>query len=520
VVATVTITQREGYGLYENKRGYCASGAASKTIAFERGGINYPNCLEEVRNDGIELPYSDYCQKLANAGTNILRVKWTGRSESRAGGSYGMEPPPYGTYNIWQTALDSSNLTTYRSQQVTYPVDSAAWAASNVKELTDQCEAYGISLHVVLFESSEFEAGWTTHPWNSNNQYIDGTECEVADRGFISNAYEFYTDATAIQAAKDRIDFIVNMLGTNKAVVSWELFAEMTWLLASDFWGEDEWGAEMISHIRDEVTPWVETMAAYLRAADPYNRPIAMGLLRTPSNGIWPVDPDNSLNVKNEPMLVYPVDICCMNDYEGTFSRAVQDMRAAQAYTDKLLWITQMSPTLTDESPVDEPSPFLESKKLLWVPVCGERWGLGSLRWPGLREMAPNVWATGGYADSDLYSIPGITKVFSENVGWNANWDIDNYPFDDYIVATGTSEGLSYGDGENVTMLAEWPSGGSKTIDISNLSNGAYTFTYYDWTDGTIAGTLTPTAAGGSLSMNLDVTSFQDNMIVAHLIKD
>jgi len=511
---------QEGYSLYEDKRGYNTIFLPYKCANFERGGPYYPNTLNEVRGDGIELPFSDYCQNLNNADCNILRVKWNGRGASDSNGWLSIEPPPYGTYNIWQTALDPDTLATYRSEQVTYPVGAAAWAASNLKEFIDQCAAYNVYLHVILFEASEFLSGWPYHAWNASNYYINGNACEVADRGFLANAYEFYTDATAIQAAKDRIDFITDVLGTNTAVVSWELFAEMTWCMTPDFWDEAAWGPTMISNIRTKISPWVATMANYLRAADPYNRPIAMGLLRPPASGDWPADPDSYSNVINEPMVQYPVDICCINMYDDAFSDCVREFRMAKQYTDKMIWATQFSPIQMDPAPAEEPSPFLESKKRLWIGICGERWGLTPLRWPGLRESSDNVWATGGYADADLYSIPSITKTFAANVGWNANWKTYNYVYDDYVVASGTSEMISYGDGENVTFFAEWSSGGTKSITIKNLASaGVHSLYYYDWTDGSLAGTMNATAAGGSCSFSISVSSYEDNMLVAHLLK-
>ena len=526
MVVTTTVVMQQGYSLYEDKRGINTIELPYKTDNYERGGAYYPNSLEVVKGSGVELSYADYCSNLSAAGCNLLRLKWFGGNSSSDGGWCALEPPPYGTYNIWQTALDPSNLTTYRSQQVTYPVGAAAWAASNMKEFIEQCEANSIFLHVILFETSEFGGyPWTFHAWNASNRYIDNSVCELADRGFLATdrPYDFYTDATAIQAAKDRIDFVVDMLGDNKAVVSWELFAEMSWLVQPGFWDVGTWG-EMIPIVRNNINPWVTTMGNYLRAADPYNRPIGMGLvIPRQSGGVyvdWPADPDHAANLRNEPMIQYPIDICCMNLYDDTFENCVDKFRLAKEKVGgKILWATQHSPIQMDPLPREEPSPYSESIKRTWINVCGERWGLTSVRWPGLYNPGTG-WATGGYADPNFYSIPGVVSTFNAACDWNATWDIDNYVFDDYVVATGTSSFLSYGDGEHVTMHMEFSSGGNKNITFSNISNGAYTFTYYNWVDGTIEGTGTPTAVGGSCTVTVDVTSLSDNFLVAHLLKD
>jgi hypothetical protein len=512
----------ENYGLYPNQRGINTINVAYKNTNYERGGPYYPNSLREVRGVGAELSYSNYCQNLANAGCNLLRVKWSGINKSSDGGWCALEPPPYGTYNIWQSVLDPSDIATYRSDQVTYPVGAAAWNASNLKEFIEQCAAYNIHVLVLIFETSEFDGNWWNyHAWKQTNRYINGQLCAAADQGFIENAYDLFTDATAIQAAKDRIDFLVDVLGTNKAVVAWELWAEMTWILRPAWWGEASWNAAMRSNIRDKVNPWVTLIGNYLRAADPYNRPIGMGVIvpkRTAGQYVdWPADPDDVANLKNDPMIQYPVDLCVMNLYDDSFAVCVEKFRLAkQKAGDKLLWVTQHSPVQMDERPREEVSPFLESLKRQWINVCGERWGLGSIRWPGLYDPGSG-WQTGGYADSDLYGIPGVTEAFADNVAWNT-WKTNNYVFDDYVVASGTSNFLSYGDGRNVTFHTEFSSGGTKSIQIEHLESGTYTFTWYDWTLGSTAGSSVGTATSGTFTASLGVSDLQDNFVVAHLL--
>jgi len=78
----------------------------------------------------------------------------------------------------------------------------------------------------------------------------------------------------------------------------------------------------------------------------------------------------------------------------------------------------------------------------------------------------------------------------------------------------------SYGDGEHVTMMVEWAATGNKSVTVDNLSNGTYTFTYYNWQDGTVAGTAQPVASGGSATFSVDVSSFGDYCLVAHLLKN
>ena len=518
-MTTVTVTMREGYGLYEDQRGVNAPEVTHKSTRYERGGSYYPNSLEEVARSGTELTYAQYASNLDGADCNCLRISLAGWNQDNQQHT-DLEPPPYGTYNVWHNLLDPNTLATYRSDQVTYPVDSAKWAASNLKEFLDQCEANNVNLLINPFQHAEFMSGWSRHAWNSANRYVNGELCEVADRGFITNAYEIFDDATAIQAAKDRLTFLINVFSNYSCPVAWEICTELSWLMTPDFWGT-EWGSAHINNnIRAKIKPWVVEIAQHIRDTDPYNRPIGCGLLRTPTSGdAWSGDADNYWNVINEPLLQYPLDFVNANMYYEDWQSAVTHWKRCKQKTDKVVWITQMRPSLSRDQLEEETSPFLKSKKLIWIPMCGERWGLTALRWMGLREQSTNYWATGGYADPDYYGIPSVTKFFSGNMDWNSHKP-NNYVFDPYLSSAGTDACVSHGDGENVTMLVEWTSGGNKTLNVSNVSNGTYTFTYYDWTDGTIAGTAKPVAAGGSLSVSIDVTDYEDQMIVSHLLKD
>lgn len=529
MVNTVTITMREGYGLYPNKRGNSTIDAVNKTNQFARGGLYYPKTLEEPKGGTLQT-YSTWCSGMAGADCNLVRVKFGHANTNELGGQFCIEPPPAGTYWVWEDVPDVSDLTAYRNNQITYPLttaENAIWQASNFKTWLDQMEANNVYAQVILFAFDEFQSsGWYYHAWNSDNHYINGDSCEAQDQGFVSDPTLFYTNADCIQAAKDRIDFIVDIIGSSPVVVAWELFAEMSWCIIPGFWGESSINSAMINNIRNKINPWVTEIGNYLRAADPYNRPIGCGIIRPPSDYQWPSNPDVYANITNEPLVQYPMDYVAMNMYEPTWDECVLKMKAAKMYTDKMIWVTQYSPIQFDQPPAEEPAPYNDSKKRCWIQVCGERWGLSPLRWTGLSEISDNNWGTGGYADPDWYGIPGVIKNFCDSVSWN-QWRTDHEVYDSYITSggtqslstTGTPAMISYGDINNVTMLLNYSGGGTKTINVSNVSNGTYTFTYYDWTLGSTAGSSFPVASGSALSVDVPVTEFADNMIVAHLLK-
>jgi hypothetical protein len=97
--------------MLKNLRGYNVQYATYKTRQRERGLDGPPNTLDVIRGDpSTELDYEQFCTALEQAGVNWLRVKIVGRNNPQGGLVCAFEPPPAGTYNLWNIVLDPASL--------------------------------------------------------------------------------------------------------------------------------------------------------------------------------------------------------------------------------------------------------------------------------------------------------------------------------------------------------------------------------------------------------------------------
>jgi DNA-binding CsgD family transcriptional regulator len=409
---------------------------------------------------------------------------------------------------VFASALDPSDLEQYRAEQVTYPVDQATLEAGNIWQLLQAAERHGVGVWWALFESAEFFEYWFTHAWREDCRYINEAPCEEQDRGFLSRRGEIFTDLRAIQAAKDRIKFVLDTFGGSSAIAVWEICTEMTWLTGWDFWELPRYDHDaLLSNVREKMVPWMREIAGYLRDNDPLGRPVANSLAFVPPVGEWPADPDAFWNVVNEIHDVPEIDIVAGRWYfDGDLGAALRELRMIEEkYPDKLAVIGEYWPfTPGQNKPVSEESPYLASKAHQWLSVCAGRYGFSAARWPGLSEIGAYYWRSGGYADPGMAEIAGVTRVFDEVVGWEEwDWGVDR-AWDQDILAPGADLVAGRGDGRRVVLFVRWPhaavgwsSGDVKPVTVSGLEAGDYTLAVFDWVTGDLVSTEDLTATGG-----------------------
>ena len=501
-------TQYPHYGYYPEGAQHINTPHATHRTPNRARGLDFLNESFIHPSTGVLVTYAAWCADLALKGTKMIRLIWGGRNQPWTN-AYNLEPPPYGTYNVWHSALNDSNLTTFRSHQVsgspgdgTFPI--AYWTGSNIKALLDACEANGIEVIVELSHNNEFSVYWAYHPWNYSNRYMSGVACATQDKGFLSDNRLFYSNAQAIQAMKDRISFVINLIGSYKCVCMWGICSEGIWAFAPDFWGEPALNATVISRIRNEVVPWYAEIASYIRSEDVYNRPIMVSVARTPGTGVWSTDPDHYANVMAEPFLAYPIDVIGANIYESSFENSIQHINLVrEKFHPKQVLIHQYWPFNWIGNPGGraEYPPYTESKRIEWIGAV-IKWSTGPGRWMGLIESANNnVWSKGGYADPDWYSIGAVTATFRGYINWKDWSGAEDWA--DNISSTGLNYSLTTGDGDHFVGVLVWTSSGAKTLTISNVTDGAWTFRVFDWTTGSVDATTTPTASGNSVDVSV-----------------
>lgn len=507
------VEQYPGYGLYPGYSGYInANDILQKSTNHVRGGPFPADTLENPFNSGTFVTYSDWCSAVVAAGIKLVRVRATGCNYPQGEPTYGLEPPPHGTYNVWDTALDDTNLATFRAAQVSGTLGGAnfsqdKWDNSNIKQFLDACEASGLKVWWALEGFHSFKANaWRYHAWNYNNYYlITGDRCESQDRGFLAEPYEIYTSSDAIQAMKDRISFIIGVVGSSPAVCMWGLWDEQNWTFNQDYWGETEWNATMVSNIRDYVVPWVSEIGQHIRSEDMYNRPIVASVMRTRPDFTWPDSADHYANVIMEPFLEYPIDAVATNLYHGEFGKFVDHLNACREKIEpKKLIIHQYWPEpwiLGTGSPLRvEYAPYTNSKQIEWLGIT-LKWGIGAGRWPGLVESSHNVWTNGNPGDPDFYSIGGSTSTGTALVNWK-DW-LGAVDWSDYVSSTGMDKLLCTGDGDHLVMTIRWTSTVQKTVTVSNVTDGAWTVKVIAWDTNSVQATETPTASSNSFSFTV-----------------
>ena len=301
------------------------------------------------------------------------------------------------------------------------------WANSNLGQLITAAQNHGIKFSMVPFDNVEFRSAqsWRLHAWNSNNSYINGADCEAQDRGIVANAHEVFSNDEAKAAAKARIDFIIQTFAGTDVIACWELCEEMTWLATDQaFWGLDVWDNRMRDNIRGILVPWVNEMAAHIKAD--HGAPVGNAQAFLGSRIEFPTGDDLQMNVVNEIHAAEELDLVFINWYQGCdLARCRSWLRACQEKFDgKQVLVSQYGPwPIRRPDPyTDEVAPYPESKGHEWVHACGVPGFVGPQRWLGIEEIERRVWGRGGLADAGMMEIGGVTHNFASLMTIASGW--------------------------------------------------------------------------------------------------
>jgi hypothetical protein len=128
--------------------------------------------------------------------------------------------------------------------------------ASNWDAIVSAADQAGIHFQMTLQHHGQYstavDANWPQNPWNT------------ANGGFLSNATNFFTDATARDLTKRKYHYIIARWGYSPAIMAWELFNEVQFTDAAGDGNaaNGQWGL---------VQAWHNEMAQYFRTNDPYH---------------------------------------------------------------------------------------------------------------------------------------------------------------------------------------------------------------------------------------------------------
>lgn len=221
---------------------------ASDNPGFVRS--NHPRYLEFDNGD----PYFAIGHNICwwnNNGTNDYDTWMTNLAD--AGGNY---------FRIWMvswgTAIewDNTGLGNYTNRMDrAYQLD---WIFENARQM---------GIYIMLCLNNHGQVSTNVNPEWNNNPY------NASNGGPCSNTWDFFTNQSAKNYYKHRLDYIIARWGYSPNILTWESFNEV------------EWTDEFESH-QDDVTDWHEEMSQYIASNDVYDH------LITTSYAMAQNDPD------------------------------------------------------------------------------------------------------------------------------------------------------------------------------------------------------------------------------------
>ena len=120
--------------------------------------------------------------------------------------------------------------------------------------ITDEAEKAGIAMQVVLQHHGQYAStnGSNVNPNWEQNPYA------TLNGGFLTNATQFFTDATAKALTKRKLRYTIARWGCSTSILAWELWNEVQF---TDAAYANQW---------TNIAAWHAEMAAFLRAQGPY----------------------------------------------------------------------------------------------------------------------------------------------------------------------------------------------------------------------------------------------------------
>ncbi len=141
--------------------------------------------------------------------------------------------------------------------------------AQRLDGVVELAEQNGIAFQLVLQHHGQFStttnSDWAANPYNLAN---------TADGGFLDTPEKFFTDARAIQLAKNKYRYIVSRWGYSPSIFAWELFNEVQYT--------NGWSSSQSS-----VVNWHQTMSQYIRQVDPFDHLITTSCHQSGFEPIW-----------------------------------------------------------------------------------------------------------------------------------------------------------------------------------------------------------------------------------------
>jgi hypothetical protein len=141
--------------------------------------------------------------------------------------------------------------------------------AQRLDGVVELAEQNGIAFQLVLQHHGQFSTttntDWAVNPYNLAN---------TADGGFLDTPEKFFTDARAIQLAKNKYRYIVSRWGYSPSIFAWELFNEVQYT--------NGWASAPAT-----VVNWHQIMSQHIRQVDPFRHLITTSCHQSGFEPIW-----------------------------------------------------------------------------------------------------------------------------------------------------------------------------------------------------------------------------------------
>lgn len=246
-------------------------------------------------------------QRAFDAGVRIVRMWCHGGDRSSYTPDFEPRPGEFWHGGAAITRDGNGDITTTLYDSSTTP------ATSNIKALLDAYWAQGVQMTVDLSAHWMLQVGdkWDYNPYKQNNLNAANNVRAVGTAGWLTTPLDFFTDATAISAFKNRIDAWLYSYGDHEGVNMISLGNEPTLLSFGD---------------NQDLFDWVDEMSTYLYGQFGSRRP-AIGLSQYMN---W------SPNTMNDVFgyLYGPSRVVCVHSYNLNYTLAQKKQHIDDAISD------------------------------------------------------------------------------------------------------------------------------------------------------------------------------------------
>jgi hypothetical protein len=467
--------------------------------------------------DGMD--YTAWVGWLKEIGINSFRIRLAEGTHP----AYipGFEPPPAGSYNIWDVPLRYDDV----GGQIAWdqPIPPDRYAASNITQIVRAAEQHGLKVMITFFVHTEVTSDWPLSAYNAEGVYPNGDPVPIEYRGVITDSSQFWIDPQAIEFQKRRIDFIMRNWGDSESIWAWEIMNESNFTASSE------------AEIRDMVV-WVKSMAQYVKSTDPHHRPVTVSSVH-----LWRNHLPQANGEEEDERLAYlrntvfegaEIDIVNWHNYDvHTLPGRLEVIRDVQAAYGKPLMIGEfgawgatgrparanegndlpaslrIEDSLKADPPFENP-PYYNSQESIWLGVVTLGGNGTAVRW---HRFAAD-------AGEDYLNEPPLyrpTARFMSQVNWSQF--VPSHSWEDRVVASGADFVAAQGDGRQVLMMLRGlpdadPDTPDVQVTVNGLPVGVYDIGVFDW----LSGERDPqrsqsgaTSDDGALRFALDMSAYR-----------